>query len=356
TAQTRHPAKSRNTKLMAGWRVWAVYRLSSQLDPERKSTWFQPFTWLISLPCRGPLTVYLPALLLLVAGILVSVYGFFAEDKPGGVIFAFTSVTPLGAVLEGLIWALPAIGLGLLAHGASHLSTVVNEAYEGPQDEKTLAELKQLCQMAKSCASELGRQVKNTKLSTFPLDQANAALENATTRVTARFDRWRNRNLRNAAIWIGLVSGLAILGPLNSFRPDTTDELELIFGAQSRDPGGWTVSASLDGAKLVTRASDWLPQPGGATEHLDFVARQRSCENRVRKRLQRVIDRAPDPVLYALMQKELMACQNETMVSLLWRLGEVLGEQQATTAAIDSIEPFGPGHIVPCARENGVAA
>lgn len=210
--------------------------MGARLDSDRKRWSLRgAMDWVVGMPYADPIRAFVRAAVLVGAWLGMRFGGVLDEGSELTSfirsILDFVADSPFSAVVGGLMWALPAVGFGVIAHAGIHLSTVLAEAYEGPEDQKILMQLTQLCPTAQNCARELSERVYNgSRLAEVSLEPANAAIESAATRVTERFDRWRSRSLRRAAVWVGVVSGLAILGPLNSFRPETTDVVGLRFG------------------------------------------------------------------------------------------------------------------------------
>lgn len=302
--------------LLACWRCLAAYNMGARLDPDRGRWPVQgAMDWVFGMPYAGLIRAFVPAAVLIGAWLAMYRGGVLDEGSELASLFRYildcVADSPFSAVAGGLMWALPAIGFGLLAHAGAHFSTVLAEAYDGPEDQKILMQLTQLCPMAQNCARELSERVYDgSRLAAVSLEPAKAAIESAATRVTERFDRWRSRSLRRAAVWVGVVSGLAILGPLNSFRPETTDVVDLLFGEEQRaverlaDKGetDW-ILASLEGG--------WFPTNTGQVPAHDASSKNLECVARLRARLADTeVSRAPRDVQYAILHKGLKECDS----------------------------------------------
>lgn len=133
-------------------------------------------------------------------------------------------------MIQTLIWALPAVSLGLLAQSANRFSTMVADASAQTAELDTLGDLKDLAltgsayvdQARRSFAVD-GKPLPNYSplLARLPgFSRAEAAIARAEARVKADIETSRSHYVRNSAATVAVITLVAALGPLKTVEPD----------------------------------------------------------------------------------------------------------------------------------------
>lgn len=135
-------------------------------------------------------------------------------------------------VLTKIVYALPAIGAGLLAQAITNLSATVTEQQEETGERVTLERLKWVWQSASNFNAQVkhifGTEKESPVAAEFQkmLDRlpgyasAEVAVKSAETKIDALVEARRRGYLRSSAVTVAVVTFMAGLGPIKQMKPD----------------------------------------------------------------------------------------------------------------------------------------
>jgi hypothetical protein len=185
-------------------------------------------------------------------------------------------------VLLGLVWAFPAIGVGILVQSANRFATFITGIYENESALARLHELARLSRTGQAYRAHFDRLFPNDKAIRRQLphfEGADAAVERAIARMKEAIDKRKGDYVKNSAVTVALATFIGALGPISSLKPNdpstnhAADILKAFFPSNGEESARSSSSGGMGAAFASTNASA-ATEPSAPTEAFDLCRDQ----------------------------------------------------------------------------------